>query len=336
MKNLKQLYVGALAVILLIGGSIAFTGCNKENDTRGRNGSNVTGTNEATSTDFFADLLVFNEPFSDDENDIEGYAWEWEIQRKAGQTGLSHFNFLDGFLCKEDEDAGTLREHIIGAYYSQDGGSTWNYVPVVWAEDGSTSGKGGNEACYTGEVLKINFGGDNIQIRLVLDEEYDKGTQYALYKRGVGGKNNAFAHCGIIEFVGPGCPIDPPVQKCWDNETAWADGDSYGGGNWATYTEYVEDATVTLYAGQSNNAGSVHFSAADEFGFITITITLANGWEFQDVNETVKIQGYNSAPSGNPAPGNFINKCNSCTSIKVPATNYYGIHLDVRKEKNCN
>jgi hypothetical protein len=38
---------------------------------------------------------------------------------------------------------------------------------------------------------------------------------------------------------------------------------------------------------------------------VTITLTSLNGAILQDGNETVKIQGYDSAPSGNPAPGQF-------------------------------
>lgn len=115
-------------------------------------------------------------------------------------------------------------------------------------------------------------------------------------------------------------------------ETAWADGDRYvNPGNWATYTSYVE-GTVTLYAGQTEVAGSVEFSAVNS-GMVTITITLAPGWDFQDVAENVKIQDYDDAPSGNPAPGQFAHKANASgnsISVNVPANNYYGIHVDVK------
>lgn len=130
------------------------------------------------------------------------------------------------------------------------------------------------------------------------------------------------------------------VQECDDNggggecngETAWADGPRYQNpGNWATYTPYVPDSTVTLYAGQTLEAGTVHFSAAVG-GQVTITITLNAGWQFQNVAENVKIQDYASAPGGNPVPGLFDHKGNAGGSpfaMVVPENNFYGVHADV-------
>lgn len=303
------------------------TGCSKEDEEESMRGSNSYGKSQATSSNFKAELLSDNVPFTDATNDISGYAWEWEIQRVAGQTALSHFNFIDGFLCDTDEDAGTLRDHIVGAYYSQDGGSTWNYVAVIWGTDNSTV----KDGCNGGEVLKINFGGDNIQIRLVMDAEYDRGTQYAIYKRGGGGKKSSVDPCGTIEFIAPGCPKDV-CYEYGDDETAWSDGDRYNQqGNWATYTTYSANKVVTLYAGQTIDAGTVTFSSVVN-GKVTITISLENGFEFQNVDDNVKIQGYASAPSGNPAPGQFSNKCTDCTTIVVDAADFYGVHLDITKK----
>ncbi len=127
-------------------------------------------------------------------------------------------------------------------------------------------------------------------------------------------------------------------QPCWDDETAWAAGRRYvTRGNWATYTPYVAGSTVTLFAGQTLNAGTVAFSAVNN-GQVTITITLNSGWRFGLVNENVKIQGYASAPSGNPAPGLFANKATatgSPFSITVPAANFYGVHVDVDRLVPC-
>lgn len=331
MKNFKQIYLGSLAVILLIGGSIAFTGCNKENDTRGRNGSNVTGANQATSTDFYAQLLSDNVPFEDNDNSIEGYAWEWEIQRKAGQTGLSHFNFLDGLLCEDDEESGTLREHIVGAYYSQDGGSTWNNVQVVWALDGSTSGNGGQVACYTGEVLKINFGGDNIQVRLVLDEEFEVGVQYALFKRGVGGKNNTFSHCGIIEFAGPGCPV-PPVNPCWKGETAFGGETEGSGAAWWFAFDTNGDAQQPIYAGQELVPDAYVTYSGGNF-----EITLGPNMVLDsNEDEPVKAQGYNTLPSSRPVAGLFSLYKGTSLTFNGNGSTYYVIHLDVLVKQQCD
>jgi uncharacterized protein YaiE (UPF0345 family) len=128
-----------------------------------------------------------------------------------------------------------------------------------------------------------------------------------------------------------------PEKECWwVGETAWAAGTRYvKRGNWATYTPYVPDSTVTLYAGQTMEAGTVHFSAAVD-GRVTITITLNEGWRFApDKPENVKVQDYATAPSGNPAPGLFAWKgyaTGSPFSIPVPVNNFYGVHVDVEHQ----
>jgi hypothetical protein len=126
------------------------------------------------------------------------------------------------------------------------------------------------------------------------------------------------------------------VLPCeWIGETAWAAGPRYTTrGNWATYTPYFADSTVILYAGQTMEAGTVHFSEADD-GFVTITIELNEGWRFEDVAENVKIQGYDDAPSGNPNPGSFEYKGDATGDsfeITVPEYNFYGVHVNVEQE----
>ena len=124
------------------------------------------------------------------------------------------------------------------------------------------------------------------------------------------------------------------------DETAWAaNGDTPGEnryvtqGNWATYVEYHgEEKTVTLFAGQDVNIGTVTFSAPVA-GNVTITINLNDDGAFQNVGENVKIQDYSTAPSGNPAPGGFDHKGNADAGEKmfeivVPENNFYGVHVD--------
>ncbi|MDP2176323.1 MAG: hypothetical protein Q8K70_10485 [Bacteroidota bacterium] len=314
-----RIMISALAVLALFG-------CEKKEVLNPSNNLSTEARTSATSTHFSADLLSDNEPFNDANLDITGYAWEWKIVRNAGTTALSHFNFIDGILCAADEQAGTLRDHIVGAYYSQDNGTTWTNVTVSWGIDGSTNG-----ICYTGEVFKINFGGDNLLVRLVMDQEYEVGVQYALFKRGKGNKQNAsqFPECGIIEFAAPGCPVVD--NECWQDETAWATGSRYiNPGNWATYTANADLTNgVTIYAGQTIDIGTAKLVNGK------IEISLTGGWELQEGDETVKIQGYDAAPSGNPAPGNFTTYKGTSLSPSVDSYNFYGIHLDVRKSKNC-
>jgi hypothetical protein len=138
-----------------------------------------------------------------------------------------------------------------------------------------------------------------------------------------------------------GVDLEAVCGECeWVGETAWSDGPGYIEANqWATYTPYVPNSTVTLYAGQTLNAGTVHFSDVDGNGDITITITLNSGWRFLDdpeKPETVKIQDYAAPPSGNPSPGQFAWKFEAesspFTTTAITGNYYYGVHVDVERE----
>jgi hypothetical protein len=141
-------------------------------------------------------------------------------------------------------------------------------------------------------------------------------------------------------FYGVYTTCCPTEEECWEGETAWAAGSRYvSRGNWATYTSYSGSAkTVTLYAGQTMVAGTVHFSAPSG-GNVTITICLNDGWRFDpDEPENVKIQDYATAPSGNPSPGLFAYKgygTDDCFDITVPRNNFYGVHVDVERQVDC-
>ncbi|MGQ3685232.1 MAG: hypothetical protein ACUBOA_09560 [Candidatus Loosdrechtia sp.] len=150
---------------------------------------------------------------------------------------------------------------------------------------------------------------------------------------------------GYVCIIGPVCVEDAGEEEevCWKKETAWAAGTRYvERGNWATYITYVADSTVTLYAGQTMEAGTVHFSAPSN-GMITITITLNPGWRFyQDEEnpdeENVHIQDYGTAPGGNPSPGGFAHKARATESpfsIDVSLNVYYGVHVVVEREVEC-
>jgi hypothetical protein len=127
----------------------------------------------------------------------------------------------------------------------------------------------------------------------------------------------------------------------WVGESAWADGDLYvKKGNWATYVNYealFEDSDsglqVTLYAGRALEAGTVHFSDVEE-GLVTITITLAEEWFFEEVEENVKIQDYDTEPDDKPSPGRFMHKFKAEESpfkIEVPVNSFYGVHVNVEE-----
>jgi hypothetical protein len=126
----------------------------------------------------------------------------------------------------------------------------------------------------------------------------------------------------------------------FEGQTAWAaNGDEplelryQARGNWATYVEYDGEKTTTLFAGQTMAVGTVHFSDPVD-GEVTITVTLDDGWEFEDVANNLSVQDYDTAPSGNPSPGLFDHQetCDpdeSTCSIVVPENNFYGVHVDV-------
>ncbi len=134
-------------------------------------------------------------------------------------------------------------------------------------------------------------------------------------------------------------------ELCWKDETAWAAGDRYvDQGNWATFTEYdPEGLEVILYAGQTHKAGIVTFSAPVN-GEVEICIVLNPGFRFADVEENVKIQDYEDPPfmdnPGGPSPGGFAHKGEADPEvfifcINVPENNFYGVHVDVERQVEC-
>lgn len=139
-----------------------------------------------------------------------------------------------------------------------------------------------------------------------------------------------------FEYCVQECVVEEPA--CYQEETAWTAGTRFvNPGNWATYTSYAP-GVVNIYAGQNNLAGTATFSSVSVNNEVVITIDLANGWELNaEKTETVKIQGYSSVPpASNPAPGSFTTYKGESLTITVPAFDYYGIHLDVRKEISCD
>ncbi len=138
-----------------------------------------------------------------------------------------------------------------------------------------------------------------------------------------------FEYClGICEDL-------PPVEVCYNDETAWAAGTRYvEKGNWATYTPYVANTPIDIFAGQHYLVGTVTFSEVVN-GKVTITLTALNGARLQDVAESVKIQGYDAPPSGNPAPGQFKTYKGTETTVTVDAYAYYGIHIDAQRVVDC-
>lgn len=120
-----------------------------------------------------------------------------------------------------------------------------------------------------------------------------------------------------------GDPIDAAVF-CWNDKwtagTAWAAGLRYTNrGSWATYSPYAV-TSVVLYTGQTKNVGTVAFGQVID-GTVQITVNLTNSdARFADRTSNVHIQGYASAPSGNPSPGSFTTHKGKATGTSYSVT----------------
>jgi hypothetical protein len=151
----------------------------------------------------------------------------------------------------------------------------------------------------------------------------------------------AAAEADVPALDSASATVDVHVQcEEFQGETAWADMQGRDnlkynkkGGNWATYVAYAGGTTTyDLFAGQTTLVGTATIAPAGA-GFVTVSVDLTGDWEFADAGATMKIQGYGSAPSGNPSPGLFAshNECTgqSCESDPIAVSPFYGIHLDV-------
>jgi len=136
-----------------------------------------------------------------------------------------------------------------------------------------------------------------------------------------------------------------PDGTCAEEGTGWSAGLRYNQrGNWATYTPYDgEWKKVDLLAGRTMRAGYVIFKPFGEQ--VKIVIKLHDGWRFGYADaeklyeESIHIQDYEKAPSGNPAPGRFKFKYEAPSGSKfitaVPKNNFYGVHVSLLHEVEC-
>ncbi|WP_374960207.1 hypothetical protein [Gilvibacter sp.] len=151
-----------------------------------------------------------------------------------------------------------------------------------------------------------------------------------------------------VTFCFSETPCDTDPSECFEDETAWADGERYTNrGNWATYTAYPGDGeSVDIYAGKTNYAGTVTFNDNGD-GTVDLDIALEDGFIFyydmadDSADHNIKIQDYDTSPSGNPSPGLFDHKFTasagaSSMTVTVPMNEFYGIHLDVGAEVPCD
>jgi len=125
----------------------------------------------------------------------------------------------------------------------------------------------------------------------------------------------------------------PPVDQ---EETAYG-GDTEGSGPaWWYYFDTDGDDTQTIWAGQYHEAGEV--TVTEEDYEVTFEIDLADGWELQAGDETVKIQGYeeDEIPDFRPPGGDLethrgedVTEPITVEDLPVESYRYYVIHLDL-------
>lgn len=307
-----------LIPVLLIAG-IVFYACQEKTEVT----STIITTQKIIGTTDYDIVLVSKTQLSDG-----NWEWIWTIENKNPGNGtdgstqnLSHWDLVPGSCLSIDD--------IDSAAYSADGTNWTTFKPNIEQDPSIENTCGIN----TGNVLKFDLGTDGTNksyYKLVINKNYAVDNNATLYYKS--GNNTG---CGTGIFDGIGCP--PVIDQCYQMETAWAAGTRYvTKGNWATYTSYDNVAKiVTLFAGQTYNAGTVNLSDPNN-GNVTITITLGTGWSLQNVEEAVKIQGYDvKPPAMNPAPGLFTTYKGNELTVTVPKAKYYGIHLDVRLAVPC-
>lgn len=112
----------------------------------------------------------------------------------------------------------------------------------------------------------------------------------------------------------------------WQEETAFGGGIAGAGSAWWFALDASTSGTYPIYAGQEAVPGaSVVYDATTD----QITIVLGNEMQLQDVNEPVKVEGYDQLPSSRPAAGLFELYKGSNLTVQGNGSAYYVVHLDV-------
>ncbi len=132
-----------------------------------------------------------------------------------------------------------------------------------------------------------------------------------------------------------GTPPPPPVEVCESTDTSWGAGEAFDPNNNARYTAYNgEENTVDLVSSNERVAGTVTYSP---YGMdqVKIEIKFNEGWRFGEVDNPVRIQGYEYAPEGVPAINEFSTYTGDDMIVYVPLYNFYAVHVEVLREITC-
>jgi len=120
---------------------------------------------------------------------------------------------------------------------------------------------------------------------------------------------------------------DVPTYECetYQTETAFGGSSAGAGKAWWFYYDVAHGNGQIIYAGQHYTIGTVSYINGQ------IIINLTDGWELQDVSESVKIEGYSyeTIPKKRPPAGHFTWKGTSLV-VDVEPFDVYVIHLDVK------
>jgi len=120
--------------------------------------------------------------------------------------------------------------------------------------------------------------------------------------------------------------VDCSTCCTWQEETAYAGGIAGSGSAWWFALDASVGGTYPIYAGQQAVQGaSVTYNASTD----VITINLGNNMQLQNVNEPVKVEGYNTLPSSRPSAGLFQLYKGSNLVVQGNGSSYYVVHLDV-------
>ena len=123
----------------------------------------------------------------------------------------------------------------------------------------------------------------------------------------------------------------PEEEVCWAEETAWAGFEVGGGSAWWYFIDTEVAGPYPLYAGQELVEGA-SVSIVDGM----LTISLGENLALQEVDEPVKIQGYNVIPTRRPNAGGFTTyKGAETADINVAGFRYVAVHLDALVKVEC-
>lgn len=258
----------------------------------------------------------------------DGYTWTITVDQ-AGKKALSHMIIqmvgCDGTLLSIS-DISSVVEILPEGVVAPD-----SYAGLDISD---TEGNGTGCAVGAGHFVKIQNFVNKTGVLVIQITFASKVTSISLLLK-------AGTFCTPTPFTSSQT-VTISCTTCENEETAWGEGTEYPcNGGWATYSTYVEDGSLTLFAGQTSDAGTAVFSS--DGNNVTITITLNAGWQLNsNKGEPIKVRAYANAPTAGACPvqiGHFEFKTYSGSggiyTITVPGASYYGIHLDVVNSADC-